>query len=189
MKALAALALSSVLVACKSPDSIIASTHPIPDSFTFTSTNPTIVAIAEGSTPNFSVEKSLKITSQRPEYRDGQLWVIFTTNDGKTQTKTFDEFERFEEEISTFSVPYRPKGLVTEDILKKPDVQAACKKLRTKLPFMRSGNKLFIHSEPWKKSLVFTKVQHHRNAIKCFETDKITFHDILSGRKLTIPKI
>lgn len=189
-KALSALALSSVLVACKSPDSI-ASTPPIPipNSFAFTPTNPAIISIAKGVPLNFSAEKPLKITSRQTEYKDGQLWITYTTDDGNTQTKTLDEFERFEEEISTFSVPIRPKGLATEDILKKPDVQEACKKLRTGLKFIRSGNKLFIHSGPWKKTIVFTKVQHHRNAVKCFETNKITFHDILSGRKLTIPKI
>lgn len=65
----------------------------------------------------------------------------------------------------------------------------ACKELKAGLKFIRSGNKLFIRSEPWNNSIVFTKVQHYQNAVECFETDKITFHDIISGRKLTIPKI
>ena len=183
-KGFATLTFSSVLVACSSASHV--NTTPIPDSFTFTPTNPHIVEIAKGVPPKFSFNKPVRITMRKPEYKDGMIWVDFTTDDGKSYRKTAEEFDKFEEEISYFSVPSRPVWLDTRG----PDVKAACKKLRAELMFIRSGNKLFVNTKySWKDDTVFTKNRYYRNAIKCFETDKITFHDIYSGRKLTIPAL
>ena len=41
----------------------------------------------------------MKIINQQAKYQDGQVWVTYTTDDGNTQTKTLDEFDRFKEEL------------------------------------------------------------------------------------------